>query len=125
MESLQGIIVILLLIWLITAFIRHAFRAVAWGFGLLVLMQIGYILSLTSLNDAIPFSTIFKYDVISAVANLFPGTIVQEFLLKVAAFLNQIFRDFAGAVQTLWTKFHLSGLWQSISNGFDQIYGDL
>lgn len=125
MDSVQGIIIILLLIWLVTAVIRHAFKAVAWCFFLIVLIQIGYILGMTSLNDVIPFSEIFKYDVISAVANLFPDTMVQEALLKVSAFLRQIFTDFAATVQVLWGKFHLENIWASIKDGFDAVYGDL
>lgn len=125
MDSIQGIIIILLLIWLVTAVIRHAFKAVAWCFFLIVLIQIGYILGTTSLNDVIPFSEIFKYDVISAVANLFPDTFVQTALLKVSAFLRQIFTDFAATVQVLWGKLHLEHIWESIKNGFDAVYGDL
>lgn len=125
MDSVQGIIIILLLIWLVTAVIRHAFKAVAWCFFLIVLIQIGYILGTTSLNDVIPFSEIFKYDVISAVANLFPDTFVQTALLKVSAFLRQIFTDFAATVQVLWGKLHLEHIWESIKNGFDAVYGDL
>lgn len=125
MDSEQGIIIILLLIWLVTAVIRHAFKAVAWCFFLIVLIQIGYILGTTSLNDVIPFSEIFKYDVISAVANLFPDTFVQTALLKVSAFLTQIFTDFSGAVQHLWDQLHLEHIWESIKDGFDAVYGDL
>lgn len=125
MDSVQGIIIILLLIWLVTAVIRHAFKAVARCFFLIVLIQIGYILGTTSLNDVIPFSEIFKYDVISAVANLFPDTFVQTALLKVSAFLRQIFTDFAATVQVLWGKLHLEHIWESIKNGFDAVYGDL
>ena len=125
MESLQGIIIILLLIWLATAVIRHSFKAVAWCFFLIVLIQIGYILGTASLNDVIPFSEIFKYDVISAVANLFPYTFVQTALLKVSAFLTQIFTDFSGAVQHLWDQLHLEHIWESIKDGFDAVYGDL
>ena len=94
-------------------------------FFLIVLIQIGYILGTTSLNDVIPFSEIFKYDVISAVANLFPDTMVQEALLKVSAFLRQIFTDFAATVQVLWDQLHLEHIWESIKDGFDAVYGDL
>lgn len=125
MDSVQGIIIILLLIWLVTAVIRHAFKAVAWCFFLIVLIQIGYILGTTNLNDVIPFSEIFKYDVISAVANLFPDTFVQTALLKVSAFLRQIFTDFAATVQVLWGKLHLEHIWESIKDDFDAVYGDL
>ena len=125
MDSVQGIIIILLLIWLVTAVIRHAFKAVAWCFFLIVLIQIGYILGTTSLNVVIPFGEIFKYDVISAVANLFPDTFVQTALLKVSAFLRQIFTDFAATVQVLWGKLHLEHIWESIKDGFDAVYGDL
>ena len=107
MDSVQGIIIILLLIWLVTAVIRHAFKAVAWCFFLIVLIQIGYILGTTSLNDVIPFSEIFKYDVISAVAHLFPDTSVQTALLKVSPFLTQICSDFSGALQHFWNQLHL------------------
>ena len=125
MDSVQGIIIILLLIWLVTAVIRHAFKAVAWCFFLIVLIQIGYILGTTNLNDVIPFSEIFKYDVISAVANLFPDTFVHTALLKVSAFLRQIFTDFAATVQVLWGKLHLEHIWNSLKEGFDAVYGDL
>lgn len=125
MDSVQGIIIILLLIWLVTAVIRHAFKAIAWCFFLIVLIQIGYILGTTSLNDVIPFSEIFKYDVISAVANLFPDTFVQTALLKVSAFLRQIFTDFAATIQVLWGKLHLEHIWNSLKEGFDAVYGDL
>ena len=115
---LEGIIVLLLLIWIVTSFFRKAFHAVWWALMLIVLLQIGYILGQTELNNAIPFASVFKYDVIA-------GTPVETFLMKISAFLSQIFRDFAATVSALWDDLHLDNIWNPIRDGFMRVYSDI
>lgn len=122
---LEGIIVLLLLIWIVTSFFRKAFHAVWWALMLIVLLQIGYILGQTELNNAIPFASVFKYDVIAAVAQVFPGTPVETFLMKISEFLSQIFRDFAATVSAFWDDLHLDNIWNPIRDGFMRVYSDI
>lgn len=124
-DVIYSAIIGLILVTLIVGLVRRMTRAVSWCLSLIVLCQIGYVLSGTALNDAIPFSEVFQTDVMSAVAHLFPGTFIETGLLTAARFLGQIFNDFAGAVSDLWEALGLRHLVDAVANGFKDVYRNI
>jgi uncharacterized ion transporter superfamily protein YfcC len=61
-----------------------------WCLNAILLCQILYWLSFTGLNDIIPIGRIFKYDLITAIAQCFVGTKICNVLLYINAFLRLI-----------------------------------
>lgn len=115
----------LILVVLIAGLVRRMTRAVSWCLSLIVLCQIGYVLSGTALNDVIPFSEVFQTDVMSAVAHLFPGTFIETGLLTAARFLGQVFHDFAAVVSNLWESLGLGHLFDAVASGFKDVYRNI
>lgn len=87
-SSIEGIIVLILMFLLIRGFFLHPFKYALRIIIILLLVHIGFVLGFTPLNDIIPFRTIFKYDVLSAPAQLFVGTPIADWILKLDAFVK-------------------------------------
>lgn len=87
LDSLQGWIVIIVVLIMIRGFWMKTVRAVGWGCGVLVFFQICYGLSLTGLNDVIPLSKMFKFDLMTSVAQCFAGTKLCDILLWCDSFI--------------------------------------
>lgn len=124
-ELLYKIIVAMIVLVLAVSLIRHTMKAVSWCFGLLVLCQIGFVLSHTVLVESLPFLSFFEYDVMSAVGHLFPGTFIETGLCTVANFINKIFSDFAGVIKDLWDASGLEHFFRSVGDGFKEVYKDV
>lgn len=101
-DSLEGVLVILIVIFLVYRLTRHLGDFVGWLIGALFMIQLCYLLGMTAVNDYIPFANFFKYDVITAVAQVFEGTFVCDALLYVSAFMRYIAKVVAGAFEWLW-----------------------
>jgi len=86
-DSLEGVFVILLVIFAIYTIGRKMIKATMYCVMLLIFIQILYGLSLTSFNDVIPISSVIKYDAIAAVAQIFAGTFISDWLLNLSAFI--------------------------------------
>lgn len=87
-DSIEGVIIILIILFLVYSISKKLIDFIWWCIGLLLFIQIGYILSLTSLNNTIPLSTIFRYDILSAIAQVFVGTKFSDILLWISKHLN-------------------------------------
>lgn len=74
LADFQGIIVILLVVFIAIALVRKAMKFVLFCVSLLCLMQVGYMLSQTSLNDKIPLDKYFKYDIVSSITQIWEDT---------------------------------------------------
>ena len=59
-DSIEGWIVILLCVIIVYKVTKEAYDFIGWCVGALFIIQLGYWLSLTGLNDLIPLSSIFK-----------------------------------------------------------------
>ena len=86
----QSILMIIGLITIIMALIKHAFNLVKYVLIGIVVMQIGFLLSQTSFNNLINLKEIFKYDVFSAIGKVFSGTIIEDVLTTIGQFLSKI-----------------------------------
>lgn len=93
-DSIEGLLVVCLAVFLIFLLVRKAFHIAIWCAGLLVLIQIGYLLGQTSLNNVIPFATVFQYDVFTAVAHLFVGTAIGDGFQVVLNWFTDVFTNF-------------------------------
>lgn len=80
-DSIEGWIIIIVLLILIRGFWMKATKAIGWSIGCLFFFQICYGLSLTGFNDLIPLSMVFKFDIMTSVAQCFVGTKLCDILL--------------------------------------------
>lgn len=90
LDSVEGVVVTALGIWAVYRITKNLGDFVGWAIGALFLIQLGYVLGFTVLDNYIPFSSIFKFDIITAMAQLFAGTPIADGLLYVSAFINFI-----------------------------------
>jgi hypothetical protein len=97
-DSLEGVFVICLVIFAIYAIGRRMIKATTYCLMLLIFIQILYGLSLTAFNDVIPISNIIKYDVIAAVAQIFAGTFISDWLLYISAFIMWLTSHLGNAI---------------------------
>lgn len=88
LDSAEGVVVTVLAIVIVYKITKNLGDFVGWLIGALFLIQLGHVLGFTALNNYIPFSAIFKFDVVTAMAQLFAGTPVCDALLYVSAFFN-------------------------------------
>lgn len=91
-DSIYGIVILIILGIAIYRGVKKTLSSPIRVIGLIFLLEIGHILAFsTSLGTSWPFmKVIFKYDVLTAVAQLFVGTKVADGLLWVQAWLNAV-----------------------------------
>lgn len=91
-DSLYGIIILLVVIYIIVRLIRKTLSSPGWLIGFIFLVEIGHILAYsTDLGTWIPvLQSIFKYDVLTALAQLCVGTKVSDVLLSIQAWLTAV-----------------------------------
>lgn len=89
-DSVNGFIIIILMLCVVHAVWKRSVSSVIWASGMILFFQIMYILSLTGLNNIIPIGNIFKYDVLTSIAQCFVGTFVCDFLLWLDSFLTAV-----------------------------------
>ena len=70
----QRFIIVLLVIFIVISLIRKAGKFACFCISILCLMQVGFILSQTSVNDRIPLSNYFKYDVVKSITSIWNET---------------------------------------------------
>ncbi len=105
-DSVEGWIIIILCLFLVYEISQKAVKFVGWLICVIFLFQVGHWLSYTGLNNIIPLSSFFKYDILTAVAQCFVGTKICDLLLYANAFIHMVctemwnfFQD--GAIHTL------------------------
>ena len=97
-DSIEGIIVIILIAALIYTATKRAVSLASWILGALVVIQFLYGLSQTPFNDIIPISNFIKYDILQSIAQLFVGTPICNALLMLDAFIR-------AGTSSLWDLF--------------------
>ena len=90
LSDLEGIIVILLLIFLVIAILKKATRFIVFCFCVLALMQTGYMLSKTELNDKLGLDRYFKYDIVESVRQIWEDTDKEELKNKIEEGTNTV-----------------------------------
>lgn len=89
-SSIEGWICILLVGFIIWNIGRKALKFIGWSIGAIVLFQILHYLSMTPVNDIIPLSQWFKFDVMTSIAQCFAGTAVCDIILTVNSWIRAI-----------------------------------
>lgn len=89
-DSIEGWICILLLGFIVWNLGRKAMKFVGWSVSVIFLFQVMHWLSLTSLNDIVPLSTYFKYDVMTSIAQCFVGTRACDLILTANGWIKAI-----------------------------------
>lgn len=99
-DSLYGIIILVLIGWLVIKFARNVTRSIGSIIGLIIFLEVGHMLAFNSSigTDYPILKEIFKYDVLTAIAQLFVGTKVGDFLLSAQAWLAQVVDRVAGFI---------------------------
>lgn len=91
-DSIQGLITLLLILYIISRFVHRLTDAIRWSISLILFMQIGHIVSEAGLKNIFPFAgQIFKYDVLESIAQLCVGTKLCEWILYLHCFLSVTF----------------------------------
>ena len=73
-QSLEGIIVLVLILFIVYKLFHHAYKFAWWCIGLIFFIEIMYILGLTAINDTIPLHSIFPHSILNSIAQLCVGT---------------------------------------------------
>lgn len=89
-DSIEGWILILLVGFIIWNIYKKALKFVGWSVAVIFMFQVCYWLSFTGLNDIIPLSVIFKYDVLTSIAQCFVGTPVCDIILWINSTIHII-----------------------------------
>ena len=84
-DSLEGWLCIFILGYFLWKLAQKAADFVHWSVGMILLLQIGYFLSQTSLNDLIPLDFVFRYDVLGDINRLITNQTIHDAL----AWLNE------------------------------------
>lgn len=104
--SIEGIVIIALICWLIFGVARKMKHLVGWILGVIFVFEVGHLVAYSSLGNWVPeLRTLFKYDVLTAVAQLFVGTPVCEWILYIQSFLSSGISRCADLIVMLWNKF--------------------
>lgn len=90
-DSIEGWILIIIAICLFHSMWRRASKAVSWCLCGILLVQLLHVLSLTGFNEIVPLGNIFKYDILTAIAQCFAGTKICSVLLWFDSFLMVTF----------------------------------
>lgn len=77
-DSLEGWLCIFILGYFLWKLVQKAADFVNWSICMILLIQIGYYLSQTSLNDIIPLSVVFRMDVLGSITSLVKNQMIHD-----------------------------------------------
>lgn len=91
-DSIYGLIIVAVIAWLVVRGVKHVTNSIGSIVGFILFLEIGHVCAFnTTLGAQAPvLQTIFKYDVLTALAQLCVGTPVSQFLLYVQAWMNSV-----------------------------------
>lgn len=102
-DAIYGIIIILVIGWLVVRGIKNVTNSLGSIIGFILFLEVGHVCAFsTTLGAQAPIlQTIFKYDVLTALAQLCVGTPVSQFLLYVQAWMNGVMQQVVDTVGQL------------------------
>lgn len=103
-DSIEGLLLIGLIVYMIYHMTKKTKRIIKFCLEVMLALQIGYWLSLTSLNNLIDLKSIFKYDIITAIAQVFVGTKICDMLIDLNAIIKTIFIEIGTVLQTVFMQ---------------------
>lgn len=121
-DSIEGWLVIFLIAFLIYNLSKKAIRFVGWSITCIFFIQICHWLSLTGFNDVIPLSTIFKYDILTSIAQCFVGSRLCDILLYLNAFIRMVCFELWSVISGFYNEYiagNFDGLFDNIMTGND------
>lgn len=101
-DSIEGLLLIGLIVYMIYHMTKRTKRIIKFCLEVMLALQIGYWLSLTSLNNLIDLKSIFKYDIITAIAQVFVGTKICDMLIDLNAIIKTIFIEIGTVLRTVF-----------------------
>ena len=116
LNSIPGIIVLILIITIIYCIAKKATQALNWILKFILLYECFFCLSLTGFNDLVPLSKVFRFDICTSLAQLFVGTPICDGFLYVASFI-------AALMNRIWEicRDICYGMWWIVELGWDLI----
>lgn len=103
-DSVQGVLVAIILFVIILSCIKKVGKLTMQCTGALIIIQICYILGTTSLNAYIPFSSIFKYDLLTSLAQLCVGTKLSDIILTINYVITTAFTIMANLLTSIFSR---------------------
>ena len=100
-DSIEGWILIFLILFIVWNLCRKAFKFVGWSCALIFLIQVCYFLGQTDLNTIIPIGNFFQYDILAAIAQTCVGTPFCDWLLQINAAIQYIITNTWQALRNL------------------------
>lgn len=91
-DSLEGWLCIFILGYFLWKLFQRAADFMHWAIGMVLLLQIGYYLSKTGLNDIIPIGLVFRMDVLGSITSLIKNPTVHDAL----TWLNEHIEEYIG-----------------------------
>ena len=105
-DSIQGLITLLLILYIVSRFVNKLGDAFRWSLSLILFMQIGHIISNAGLKNILPFAgQLFKYDVLESIAQLCVGTKLCEWILYLHWFLDATYSKAWDVIMIFWNMF--------------------
>lgn len=101
-NSLYGVLILAVVVFLLFRFLHSIRKCISFIVRFLLFWTLMHILAFeTGIGDTFPvLQTVFKLDVLTAIAQLFVNTPVADFLLWVQAYLVSVI---GGAFRVIWT----------------------
>lgn len=102
-DSMQGVLVLLVLIGIGVCFAKKITRFFFYGFMYVIFMEIMHVFALSEIGSQFPvLQTIFRYNVLQSLAQLCVGTPVSDILLYIQVFINNTFGMAFTMVFEIW-----------------------
>lgn len=102
-DSMQGVVVLLVLIGIGVCFAKKITRFFFYGFMYVIFMEIMHVFALSEIGSQFPvLQTIFRYNVLQSLAQLCVGTPVSDILLYIQVFINNTFGMAFTMVFEIW-----------------------
>lgn len=102
-DVFRGIFMFLLCLGLGFCIVKKLTKFVWCGLMLILLVQICHVFAMSDLGANFSWlQTMFKYDVLQSIAQLFVGTPIATGILYIQAFLNQTFSMVFDAIVLIW-----------------------
>lgn len=96
LQGFEGLLVILLVVFIVYSVSKKMLRFASFALGVLMVMQLGYMFSLTDINNYIPLSSVFKYDIVSSAVHFLGNNVVTNKLVEFFKWLQQAINNGIG-----------------------------
>ena len=122
-DSLEGVIIIVAIAFIVWCIARKFIKFVWWSIGLIFFIQIMYVIGKSPVNDIIPIGSVFKYDIFTAIAQLFVGTKFSDGLLWFGNWLSNLMYNAGAKFVELWngTSNARETFTESVRSGVEEI----